>query len=419
MTRIKIPYQPRVLQRKIHKNLKRWNLFVCHRRFGKTVMAVNELIKGAATTPLLNPRLAYLAPLYKQAKAIAWDYLKHYSRPIPGIKINESELRIDYPNGGRVQLFGCDNPDALRGQYFDGVVLDEYAQMPGNVFSEVVRPALSDRKGWAIFTGTPKGKNSFYQLHEAVKDSPDWLVGVYKASETGIIDKKELDDAKLIMDEDDYLQEYECSFESAIKGAYYSKQLQQAQDENRITSVPYDPAVQVHTVWDLGIGDATAIWFAQIVGQEIHIIDYYEASGEGFAYYAKYLKEKNYVYGTHYAPHDIEARELGSGKSRKETALKLGIRFVTVARLGVDDGIDAARNTIPKCWFDKEKCKQGLDALWNYHKEYDEKRKEFKLKPFHDWSSHAADAFRYLAVGLKKETQVTPMNIEIPASWMG
>jgi len=162
MTEVVIPYKPRDLQKTIHNDLKRWNVLVCHRRFGKTVFAINELLKGAMMSRLNNPRFAYLAPTYKQAKSIAWDYLKEYSRPIPGIKINESELRIDYPNGARIQLYGCDSPDALRGIYLDGAILDEYAQMPRNLFGEVIRPALSDRTGWAIFIGTPKGHNAFH-----------------------------------------------------------------------------------------------------------------------------------------------------------------------------------------------------------------------------------------------------------------
>ena len=191
---ITIPYSPRPLQRLIHEELKRWNVIVCHRRFGKTVFAINELIKQCLTSDKERPRYAYLAPTYKQAKTIAWDYLQHYSRAIPGITINQAELRIDYPNEGHIQLFGCDNPDALRGLYLDGAVLDEYAQMPSSLFGEVLRPALSDRKGWAIFIGTPKGKNAFYDLYSNAEKHDTWFTKVYPASETGIVDEAELDE---------------------------------------------------------------------------------------------------------------------------------------------------------------------------------------------------------------------------------
>ena len=402
-----IPYKPRPLQREIHSSLKRWNLLVCHRRFGKTVFAINELIKQAAKNDKKMPRYAYVAPYYKQAKQIAWDYLKDFTRPIPGIKVNESELRVDFPWGARIQLFGADSPDSMRGLYLDGVVLDEYADMSPRIFSEVLRPALSDREGSAIFIGSAKGGTPFYDLWEVVKDDPAWFVRVYKASETGVIAEAELADAKKIMDEDEFNQEYECSWTASIKGAYYGKQMAEAQEQDRVGKVPYDPRLPVNTAWDLGVGDATSIWFFQTLGPEIRIIDYYEESGEGLPHYAKVLDEKGYKYGEHWAPHDIQVRELGSGKSRIETAKMLGITFRIVPNLSIDDGINAVRNTIPRCWFDAKACELGLQALRNYRKEYDDRRQEYKPRPLHDWSSHAADAFRYLAVCLrdKKKTQ--------------
>ena len=398
---VTIPYKPRPLQREIHASLRRWNLLVCHRRFGKTVFAINELIKQAAKCDKKMPRYAYVAPYYKQAKQIAWDYLKDFTRPIPGIKINESELRVDFPWGARIQLFGADSPDSMRGLYLDGVVLDEYADMSPRIFSEVIRPALSDREGGAIFIGSAKGGTPFYDLWERVKDDPDWFVKVYPASETKVIPEAELADAKKIMDEDEYNQEYECSWTASIKGAYYGKQLAEAQEQDRIGKVPYDPRLPVQTAWDLGVGDSTAIWFFQVLGQEVRIIDYHEDSGEGLPYYAKILDQRGYKYGDHWAPHDIQVRELGSGKSRIETAKMLGIQFRIVPNLSIDDGINAVRNTIPRCWIDAKKCELGLQALRNYRKEYDDRRQEYKPRPLHDWSSHAADAFRYLSVGLK------------------
>jgi len=403
--RVTTGYKPRPLQKAIHKSLKRWNVLVCHRRFGKSVMSINQLIHSALSFKGKNGRFAYLAPTYTQGKTIAWDYLKEFSQPVPGTKANESELRVDFPNGSRVRIFGCDRPDALRGIYLDGVVLDEYAQMPANLFGEVVRPSLSDRKGYAIWIGTPQGKNAFYDLYRQADGRSEWFTAMYKASDTGILDKDELKDAQSIMTSDEYEQEYECSWQASIKGAYYAKWMNEADKEGRITSVPYDPALAVHTAWDLGVGDATAIWFFQAYGRELRIIDYYEASGEGLPYYAKILQERGYVYGDHFAPHDIAVRELGSGRSRKEIALNLGIRFQVVAKQSIDDGIEAVRSVLPRCYFDSEKARQGIDSLIHYHKEFDQKRGEFKNRPYHDWSSHASDAFRYLAVGFKDSTE--------------
>ncbi len=402
MNEIVIPYSPRPLQKEMHKDLKRWNLLVCHRRFGKTVFAINQIIKSCVQCKLERPRYAYVAPLYKQVKQIAWDYIKHFTMVIPGAKANEAELRLDFPWGSRITLYGADNPDSMRGNYYDGIVLDEYGDMSPRLFTEVIRPALSDRKGWAIFIGSAKGGTQFHELYERMKDDKDWYVKVHKASETGIIDAEELADARKIMDEDEYNQEYECSWTASIKGAYYAKQLQLAEEDGRICNVPYIEGHPVHTFWDLGVGDSTVIWFMQSINSELRFIDYYEMSGEGLPHYAQVLKDRGYTYGDHYAPHDIEVRELGSGVSRLHTAKNLGIRFEICPKLGIDDGINAARMIFNRCWFDKDKCKDGLLALRNYHKEYDDKHKQFKPRPVHDWSSHAADAFRYFAVSWRE-----------------
>jgi hypothetical protein len=393
-----IPYRPRPLQKQLHKSLKRFNVIVCHRRFGKTVFAINEAIRQAFKVEDHAPRIAYIAPLYKQAKAVAWDYLKHFCQPIPGRTFNEAELRVDLPNGARIQLFGGDSPDSLRGIYLDLVILDEYAQMSPRLWSEIIRPTLSDRKGKAIFIGTPRGHNQFYELYrEAVADD-DWLVETHKASETGIVDDLELASARKTMTEAEYLQEYECSWQAAIRGAYYGNLITDAEEQGRICSVPYDDTLPVETWWDLGVGDSTSIWFAQRAGMEIRLIDYYEMTGEGLPHYARILQNKGYIYGRHVAPHDIKVRELGSGKSRKEIGRELGIDFTVAPRQSVEDGIQAVRALLPKAWFDAERCQQGLEALRQYRSEYDDRLRTFKPRPLHDWTSHAADAMRYGAL---------------------
>ena len=409
---VTIPYHPRELQQDVHDAMEshRYGVLVCHRRFGKTVLAVNELIKGALTCPRPRPRFAYIAPTYRQGKAVAFDYMQFYSRPIPGVVVNQSELRIDYPNGGQIRIYGGDNPDSLRGLYFDGVVLDEFGLHPPNVFSEVVAPALSDRGGWALFIGTPNGRNQFWDIANKARVNqeaghPDWYFAEHKASQTGYLPDAELAAARAVMTEDEYRQEYECSFEAAVKGAIYAQQMQQARDQGRITNVPYDPALPVDTDWDLGIGDHTAIWFSQsLKSGEVRLIDYHEASGEGFPYYVQVLRGKPYVYGTHWAPHDIAVRELGTGKSRLETAASHGLQFSVTPRIAkgeageIEEGINAARLLFPRCWFDATKCAAGIEALQHYRRDYNARLQEFKATPTHDWASHGSDAYRYLAV---------------------
>ena len=414
---IVIPYAPRPLQQAIHDQLLRWSVVVCHRRFGKTVFAINHILKDCLTSTKDRPRYAYLAPTYKQAKTIAWDYLQHYSRVIPGIVINQSELRIDYPNGGRIQLFGCDTPDALRGIYLDGCILDEYAQMPSSLFGEVLRPALSDRKGWALFIGTPKGKNAFYDLYTHAEQDAKWFTIVHKASDTGIVEDEELVDAKGMMSEAEYEQEYECSWSAAIRGAVYGKEMAACIRDKRIGFIPVEPSIPVHTFWDLGIADSMTIWFVQAVGKEIRFINYYEHSGEGMAHYISYLdqfkRDHGIHYGDHFAPHDIEVRELSSGKSRRDTALKMGIAFRVVPQHKVADGLEATRRLFNRFWFDEKRCKFGVECISQYRYDYDDKRGVFRDTPLHDWSSHCADALRQLSMGwnevlTQKDARVMP-----------
>ena len=357
-----IPYCPRDAFVPFHERAERWAVIVAHRRAGKTVATVNDLIRRAIQDGKQNARYAYLAPLYSQAKAVAWDYLRRFSQPLQASS-NETELRVDLVNGARIRLYGSDNPDSLRGIALDGVVLDEVADMKPRVWAEVIRPALSDRKGWAVFIGTPKGHNSFYDVWQAAQGNAEWFTLRLRASETHLIADDELASAKQQMSSDQYAQEWETSFEAAIQGAYYGKELLEADEEGRIGNVPIDKALPVHTAWDLGIGDSTAIWFAQQAGKEVRIVDYYEAAGVGLDHYAKVLQTKGYLWGEHIVPHDAAVRELGSGKSRIETLASLGIKVRIAPKLGVDDGINAARLLMAKCWWDKTKTQDGVELL--------------------------------------------------------
>lgn len=415
--RIVIPYSPRSQFLPFHNRTERFAAIVAHRRAGKTVACINELIKAALTCGRENPRFAYIAPYYSQAKDVAWTYLKQFTAPIPGTAVNESELRIDLPNSGRVRLYGSDNFDRMRGIYLDGVVLDEPADMDPRAWPEVIRPALSDRSGWAVFIGTPKGRNAFWEIYDHATRDDNWFALQLKASETGLIAEAELADARKSMSVDQYEQEFECSFQAAIVGSYYGRELNQAEADKRITNVPWEPRIEVNTAWDLGIGDSTAIWFIQRVGKEIRLIDYLENSGVGLDWYAKELDRRPYKYGTHILPHDAEVKELGTGRSRLETLHSLGIqRTKIIAAQSVADGINAVRSLLPTCWFDREKCERGLAALRSYRREYDDKLKAFKERPLHDWASHGADAFRYGALGLPEDQQMKP--IVYPKAWV-
>ena len=398
---VTIPYKPRPLQRAIHERLKRFNLLVIHRRAGKTVLAINQLIKWVMTCTHDRPRGAYIAPLYRQAKSIAWDYLQHYCRPIPGAEFNQAELRVDLPGGARIQLFGADNPDSLRGLYFDGVVIDEVAQISPSLFPEIIRPAIADRMGAVLFLGTPKGRNYFHDLYMDVRNNEDWLVEVHRASETGIIDPDELAAARASMSEDLYQQEFECSWSAAIKGTYYGDLINKAREEGRICRIPIESKVPVHTFWDLGRNDSTSIWFMQQVGLERRFIDYYETNGEGLDHFARVLKEKGYLYGDHYLPHDVEVTELSTNDNRREILERLGVRPIKVVpRIGsVQEGIELVRQELPSCWFDEVRADYGIRCLENYAKDWDESRQVFRSTPRHDQWSHGADAFRMFAQG--------------------
>jgi hypothetical protein len=366
-----------------------------------------------------NPQYAYVAPSYKQAKMVAWEYFIFHTKDLPGVEVNKSELSVSIPRpnkGDKIKfmLLGAENPDSLRGIYLDGCVLDEYAQQPSSIWGEVVRPALSDRKGWAIFIGTPKGRNNFYELYKMAQGIPGWFTAMYKASETGIVDEEELEDARATMSEAEYLQEYEVDFQAALTGSFYGKIMGEIRNNGRIASVPYDPSVPVDTYWDLGIGDTTAIWFRQRVGADIHYIDYIEAGGESLAYYAKLVKEKDYAYGRHILPHDGAARDLGTGMTRQETMRKLGIRTEIQKRQAVDDRIQAARLILPRSRFDSEKCARGLECLTNYQREWDSKLMMFKNKPKHDWASNGADAYGYSALDNRKSDFAEDFGKDLP-----
>jgi phage terminase large subunit len=404
---IRSEYTPRKAFIPFHMRGQRWAVLVCHRRAGKTIATLNDLIKTAITGQKRDGRYAFILPQRNQAKDVGWSYLKRYATPLLSRPPNESELRVDLLNGAMLRLYGADNPDALRGPYLDGVVLDEFADMRPSIWYEVVRPMLADRHGSAIFIGTPKGKNEFWELYnKAKKDPGTWFSFILRASESGLLPASELADLRKDMGEDTYMQEMECSFEAATKGAFYAEELREMQAAGRICKLEIDRAIKVHTSWDLGVSDSTAVWFVQSVGRERRLVDYYESSGVGLDHYVDMLYERQrrygWRYGDHFFPLDVQVRELSTGKSRVDTLKARGVEVTLVPQHNLLDGINAVRKMLARTWIDPERCERGLEALRQYCREYDHRLKDWKQNPLHNWTSHGSDALRYFAAGFEE-----------------
>ena len=443
VTEAAIPYAPRRWAYPVHQTLKRWMCLVLHRRAGKTTFILNHHLRAAlddtwetarlravAPEPLTDAQIAellrgrtygHVMPTRIQAKSVAWEMLKYYAGFVPGAKPHESELYVKLPGNRRVYLIGADDPDAHRGRAFSGLSFDEWSQQPETVFSEVLSKSLADHLGYAIFAGTIKGRDQLYKMHESAVISPEWValwqdIDTSLQTEGGVttvmLKQAMADDRKLVreglMTQADFDQEWYLSPEAAIKGAILGKELAAARLEGRITAVPCDPALPVDTWWDLGMDDAMAIWFTQQPkGGALRVLRYFEHSGEGMPFYVQKLKDFAYVYGKHHAPHDIEVRELSTGKSRKAAAANLGLWFTVVDRLSqtqrgeVEEGIHAMRLLLPRCWFDARLCQAGLDGLLHFRRPWNKHLQQFMPGFVHDWSSHPADAFRTLAIGLQ------------------
>jgi phage terminase large subunit len=397
-------------------------VLVWHRRAGKDITCFNLVPRFALQKPRI---ITYVFPTLKMGREILWEgmdndghrFIDYFvPKEILSGKPNDTSMKMDFINGSIFRVGGSDNPDSLRGGNSSLFIFSEWSEHDPYAWT-VVRPIVKANGGIVIFEYTPKGDNHAKFTYDQAGSLKKWWRQKLRADETGVFTPEQLEEERqeLIAQYGDtegqalFDQECMCSFDSPVVGAYYGAQLKRAEDEKRITNVPYESSVPVNTYWDLGVGDATTIWFVQTVCKEIRLIDYYETSGEGLDHYARILREKNYVYGDHYAPHDIEVRELSSGKSRLEIATSLGINFKIAPKLSLDDGINAARQIFNQCWFDSEHCARGINALKNYRKEWDEKNKVYKDRPKHDWSSHGADGFRYFAVSYKKQSESLPV----------
>ena len=382
-------------------------LAIMPRRAGKDVTAFNLCIRECLRKVCV---IYYIFPTYSQGKKVLWDSITNQGKRIldyipPELvdSMNSQEMKIRFKNGSLLQIVGSDNFDRLMGTNPQGVVFSEYALQDPRAY-QYIRPILTANNGWAIFISTPRGKNHLWDLYQMAKDSPYWFCMKLTLDDTKHIPLSEIEREREegLMSDDLIAQEYYTSFTMGVEGAYYSKYIDSLRLKTQITSVIYEPAFPVHTAWDLGVRDSTTIIFFQIVGQEIHIIDCYENSKVGLEHYVKVVKNKDYIYAKHIAPHDIKVKEWGSGITRIEKARELGIKFILSNNCSIEDGIEAVRSKFPKMWFDQTNCRPLLKALENYRQEYDIKNKIYKTTPLHDWSSHFADAMRYLCVSLPK-----------------
>jgi phage terminase large subunit len=411
---------------------------VAHRRWGKDEISLHF------TATAVQERVGnywHMLPQFNQCRKAIWEAIN----PRTGMKrvdevfplemrasTRNTDMYISFVNGSSWQLVGSDNYNSLVGSPPIGIVFSEYALSDPQCWA-YLSPILEENGGWAAFISTSRGNNHLKKILDYARVTPGWYAETLTASDTPVFSGQRLMEirAELIgtfgpeLGEAMFEQEYNCSFQGAVLGSYYGKQMDIARKDGRITSVPYDTALEVYTFWDLGIDDSTTIWFMQFVGRETRVIDYYENSGMGMAHYAKILKDKPYVYGDHYMPHDVKVREMSAGehaKSRLEVAEDLGIRPIIVVQRprnadAVMTGIEAARNAIGMCWFDAVKCQVGISALEGYKSEYDEEKKVMRNTPLHDWTSHGADAFRTFAAGYKSKKRKRDVERELVSGW--
>lgn len=411
MTKIRLPdlevrdYQLPFFQA-MDSGLKR-AVLVWHRRAGKEIVCWNYMIREAVTGRVGT--YCYFFPTSRLGKRILWDGAnkdgKRFVDYIPKRLVkseNSVEMKIELVNGSVIQIMGTDQIINV-GINPIGCVFSEYSLQDPKSWA-FVRPILRENGGFAIFNFTPRGRNHAYDLYTMAKDNPEWFCSRLTVDHTAVLNaddiQKERDEG---MSENLIQQEYFCNFNQGIDGAFYAKYLMDAEKQERVTNVPTDPYAPVNTYWDLGVSDSTAIIFAQNIGQEIHIIDSYSNEGEGLQHYARVLDQKAqenlWQYGEHCAPHDIQVRELGHGaKTRLQMAKDLGINFVIVPNLPIQEGIEMARGMWHKLWIDRTKNTYLIRCLENYHRVYNERLNVFSDRPEHDWSSHFADAFRYMGV---------------------
>jgi hypothetical protein len=396
---------------------------IWHRRAGKD----DAVLHWTATAAHERKGVYWhMLPQANQARKAVWDAIN----PHTGLKrIDEAfplalrastrsqDMAIEFKCGSMWQLVGSDNFNSLVGSPPIGIVFSEWALADPAAWA-YLSPILEENGGWAVFITTPRGKNHAYRmLQNAKKNAGEWFSQVLTIDDTGILSaeryeairKDRMAEFGEVFGNAMCEQEYRCSFEAAILGAYFSKEMADADREGRVCDVMADPSQPVHTAWDLGVDDSTAIWFFQVLAGGLHIVDYYESSGVGAEHYVDVLKERAYPYGKHFVPHDAKVKEWGSGRTRVEALQGFKLNPQLVPDHSFADGIQAARTTIPRCRFDADRCERGLDALRSYHAKYDEEARTLAKIAVHDWSSHGADAFRYMAMAWRELRAAAPL----------
>lgn len=403
---VTLPFAPRAWQRPLIDDPAKRIVAVVHRRAGKSTALLWRGLKVAITSKKPLPRVVHILPYSVMwTRTGLWDQAVQAAEAIPGTTIRKSEMAIRLPNGGTWQAGGADKPDSWRGGYGDEVIIDEFDDTPQTMVPLVIEPMLADRSGTLVRSGTPKGRGLLQAAYDRARVTAGYSSYLLDYTKTGALSDEAIERLKQEMSDEEFQQELCCSFNAPNSGSYYGKLLNDAETEGRITAVPHDPALKVWTAWDLGIDDATAIWCAQITrGGQWRLIDYIEDSGVGLDHYVRLLQSKPYAYEKHLLPHDAAVRELGSGRSRTETLHALGVRPTRqVEQHSVADGINAVRMILPKCWFDAERCANGIKALRHYRREWNEAAQTWRASPVHDFASHGADAARYLALGVRDE----------------
>ena len=406
-----IPYMPRPHFRGLHASQKRWLFCVAHRRAGKTVALVNQLIRAALSNPRRHPppRYAYVGPSFDQVKDLCWGYLKHYAGGYPGVRFLEGELTVIFPHGATIRLYGGGQAyERIRGIYLDGAVLDEYPLLNPRAWTSVVRPTLADYRGFAIISGTSNGDDHFHAVKLRAEDDDAWDIFDIKITDTGEDALSFEEQAELTRDmpADEYAREMLNAFDAPVEGAYYTEAMNALQGQGRVGSVPVDLSQPLISGWDIGIHDFTCIWIFQISGKSLNFVDYIEDRGHKGPHYLDILDKKAKSWGTtfktHILPHDVEAREWGSGQSRRLTLMDATpTPIVTADRVSDADGIHAVRGILGIAWFDETKCRRGLARLRGY------KKSKFGTPVHDDSSSHGADAMKTVAVGLPHVTALS------------
>ncbi len=393
---------------------------IWHRRAGKDKTFINILAREAFKRV---GTYFYILPYYKQARMIIWEgadssgfrFLDHFPPAVVKRKENQ-QMVLELTNGSVIRMLGSDNVDAIVGTNPIGVIFSEFSLHKPAAWN-YLRPILVENGGWALFNGTPRGKNALWKMYRYAKTSPDWfselltIADTYREDGTPIVTEEDIAmEIQSGMPEELVQQEYYCSFDAGLVGSIVGAAMADAVAEKRITRVPWEPNLPVYTAWDLGFDDTNTIIYFQLGSRDVRFIDCDSGTRKGAPYYVNIVKAKPYVYASHFMPHDVEVHEYSSGVTRRETFEVLGLRnIVTIPRMGpigegLKEGHHAMRQMLPKCWFDEEKTEDLVESLKSYRRAWDEKKEVFSETPVKDWARHFADAYRIAVWGIYMET---------------